>query len=339
MKRFKILFLFVGGLLLCFENVFAATNPYKKEVSWGGINCTWSAWQQTYNRTGVVLPGFGNAKDWYNDAKNAGFSVGNEPKANAIIVLDNYLDYGHVAFVDSVKNGNVYVWDSVPCYREMTKEEHDVWWDCIINNTTSADDSYKCDYLQVLEEIPCEYSKENGKLDKVVGYIYVTEPRKTVNNTNNKSSSNTKNENKDKEKVKSNNAYLSNLTIGDLKFDFDKNILKYSLVVSNDISSVKLEAKPEDNKAIVQMDNEVKLEVGDNQFNIIVIAEDKSTKNYIINIKRLEKDNQPILEEEPEKTEEKSKNGLVLIFASSVIVISIVGIILFIVRKKQKAKI
>ena len=59
-----------------------AYNPY-----FGGYrNCTWSAWQITYERTGIALPDFGRAGNWMNAAASMGYAVSNVPVANRIVV-------------------------------------------------------------------------------------------------------------------------------------------------------------------------------------------------------------------------------------------------------------
>lgn len=85
-------------------NVLAASNPY----SGGNSNCTAYAWQRAYDVNGVEMPNFGNAGNWYNNAANAGYSVGTEPRANSIAVWTNG-GYGHVAYVERVEGSQIYV--------------------------------------------------------------------------------------------------------------------------------------------------------------------------------------------------------------------------------------
>lgn len=112
---FKILlFAFLVFILELFT-VKAASNPYSKSSSYG-TNCTWYAWQMAYEKAGITLPGWGNAKDWYQDAKKAGYTVGTSPKANSIIVWGGWTSYGHVGYVEKVAGNTLYVWDSTgPC--------------------------------------------------------------------------------------------------------------------------------------------------------------------------------------------------------------------------------
>ena len=92
-------------------NVNAESNPYGKYQTISGVTtvrCTWYAWQQAYDNTGVALPNFGNAKNWYSSAQNSGYSVGEIARENSIAVWTNS-GYGHVAYVVSVNGSTMYV--------------------------------------------------------------------------------------------------------------------------------------------------------------------------------------------------------------------------------------
>ena len=68
-------------------------NPY-----FGGYrNCTWSAWQITYERTGIALPALGVAGQWMNRAAAMGYYTSKVPVPNSIVVWS-----GHVGFVADV---------------------------------------------------------------------------------------------------------------------------------------------------------------------------------------------------------------------------------------------
>lgn len=85
-------------------------NPYNPNVNY---NCTYWAWQKAYENTGVQLPAWGNAKDWYSSAINAGYSVGKIPQARSIAVWDagGLSSYGHVAYVTEYNSstGQIYI--------------------------------------------------------------------------------------------------------------------------------------------------------------------------------------------------------------------------------------
>ena len=69
---------------------------------------------------------------------------------------------------------------------------------------------------------------------------------------------------------------------------FDKNNLNYNVTVENKIDKINITATPEDSKAKVTYQKENTLKVGENKIIIKVEAENKSTKNYTINVIRKE---------------------------------------------------
>lgn len=87
--------------------VFAESNPYRG----GWSNCTWGAWQLTYDKLGIALPGMGNAYEWYGNAAAKGYSVGSTPAANSIVVWSGgRTGLGHVAYVDYVNDdGSIFI--------------------------------------------------------------------------------------------------------------------------------------------------------------------------------------------------------------------------------------
>lgn len=106
MKKIMSLMLSVVMLLSCFFSmtITAQANIYPN----GNANCTAYVWQRTYDKLGISLPGWGNAQDWYYNAKNQGYPVSDTPKADYIVVYgktSNNASPGHVAYVESV-SGN-----------------------------------------------------------------------------------------------------------------------------------------------------------------------------------------------------------------------------------------
>lgn len=106
MKKIMSLMLSVVMLLSCFFSMIitAQANIYPN----GNANCTAYVWQRTYDKLGISLPGWGNAQDWYYNAKNQGYPVSDTPKADYIVVYgktSNNASPGHVAYVESV-SGN-----------------------------------------------------------------------------------------------------------------------------------------------------------------------------------------------------------------------------------------
>ena len=104
LKKYLWSILFLAAILFPFSHVKAATNPYRQSGPYG-TNCTWYACKMAYEKAGITLPGWGNAKDWYNDARNSGYTVGTTPKVGAVAVWPyDGGGYGHVAYVSAVQS-------------------------------------------------------------------------------------------------------------------------------------------------------------------------------------------------------------------------------------------
>ena len=101
----KSLFISIpAALVLMTVPVHADGNPYPLNGHYWG-NCTWGAWQLTYEKLGIELPGMGNAQEWYGNAAASGYSVGGTPAANSIVVWSGGRSgLGHVAYVDYVND-------------------------------------------------------------------------------------------------------------------------------------------------------------------------------------------------------------------------------------------
>ncbi len=84
----------------------------------------------------------------------------------------------------------------------------------------------------------------------------------------------------------SKNNNLSSLSVDgyELQPKFSKDTLEYSLELENGVESVKINAKAEDSKASINGTGVKQLTEGDNQFKIRVIAENGTTKDYVVNI-------------------------------------------------------
>lgn len=284
-KNFLKIVLILGVFIFSLLEVDAAYNPYS-QIGPYGTNCTWYAWQKAYEKGGVALAGFGNAKNWYNDAKNAGYSVGSTPRANSIIVWGQWTEYGHVGYVESVSGDTMYIWDSSrSCsaendkYNACIKADEDIG---LLSETTYQ----KCEPLKT--PIPCQY-KVNDRF--TTGYIYLSEPRTNASNNNNIFNSNSGN--KVNESKKSSNNYLSELKISNLEVNFNKENLEYTFEVENNVESINIEAKAEHDSAKVEGAGKQSLNIGENDIKVAVIAEDGSKKIYSIKIKR--KDNNAYL--------------------------------------------
>lgn len=153
-------------------NVYAASNPYNKTSSYG-TNCTWYAWKMAKEKAGVTLPGWGNAKDWYKDAKNDGYSVGSTPKAKSIVVWGNWTSKGHVGYVEKVSGDTIYVWDSTG---SCIDEEDEEYIECMANGVSEESDK-AC--KAAASRVACKYSVSDPNY-KITGFIYLTNTPKTT---------------------------------------------------------------------------------------------------------------------------------------------------------------
>lgn len=152
---------------------------------------------------------------------------------------------------------------------------------------------------------------------------------------NNKPDTNTTN----KEEIKkSNNNYLSSITLSDGSIKFDKNTLTYDIIVDYETTGIEVKASAEDSKATITGNGTHNLNVGNNVIKITIKAEDKSERIYTLNINREKKeivveDDNEIIENE---TIEKENNYLIPIVVISLILIA--GIAGFFVGKKINNK-
>jgi len=81
---------------------YAASNPF----AWGW--CTWYAWQRAYDKWGTDVPCRGNANVWHTQARNANWPVDSTAKSDSIAVWTSG-QYGHVAYVEKVGDGRIYI--------------------------------------------------------------------------------------------------------------------------------------------------------------------------------------------------------------------------------------
>ena len=72
--------------------------------------------------------------------------------------------------------------------------------------------------------------------------------------------------------------------------EFNKDKLEYNVELSNDTTKIKINAEVNDSKATVLGAGEVEVKEGQNKIQLVVTAENKSTKTYVINAYVKEKD-------------------------------------------------
>ena len=93
-----------------------------------------------------------------------------------------------------------------------------------------------------------------------------------------------------REDDRSTNNYLKTLNVSAGDFTFDKKTLNYSFSVSNDTTSIKVIATPEDNKSKVDGAKTYNLKEGQNKITITVTAESGSVRKYTLQVTRIVKE-------------------------------------------------
>ncbi len=314
MKR-NIIIILILSLFLSFE-VKALNNPYSSKGPYG-VNCTWYTWKKVNEKTGISLPAWGNAKTWYKSAEKAGYSVGKTPKKNSVVVW-NITSYGHVGYVERVSGNDIYVWDS---------------------DSKCIDESDK-DYIACMEASVSEETdkacKEKAKLtackfdanEDVIGYIYLDDvPKTTTQQTTTSSPTSTKTTTTTR--VKSNDNYLTNLTINNGSINFDKDVFEYEVEVENDIESISIGATPSDKLATVSGTGDFALSVGENVFKVNVTSENGDIREYSLYVNRKEK------QEEDIKIVKKKNNKVFILLG---VLFCVFLLILFIILFKKIRK-
>ena len=303
MKFFKKNFLLI---LICFLSftlsVNAATNPYGKYQDLYGVKtvrCTWYAWEQAYINAGVALPGWGNAQTWYNSAAMAGYSVGKEAASNSIAVWSSSDSYGHVAYVVLVDESGEY----------MTVNEGGI--------PTEENEGIVIG------------SKLSTSTSNLIGFIYLSDAPKS-------SGGSTSSSNNSESKNKSSNNNLSNLEIDIADFKFNPEVTEYNLEVPYSTKIISIKAISESDRAVVTGAGEKALKVGENNYRIVITAEDGTTKEYKISITR----NAKVSDEEKEtviETEKEDKfNSKILIVGVFIIVIAFTLVVISLIKHKRK---
>ena len=108
---------------------------------------------------------------------------------------------------------------------------------------------------------------------------------------------------------KSSNANLSNLGIRPNDFSgFKPGTTTYNVTVPEDVESVEVYATAQDSGATISGTGTKTLQNGANALNVVVTAEDGTTKTYTINVTR--EGEEETEEEQPEENAEEVKNGL-----------------------------
>ncbi len=124
----------------------------------------------------------------------------------------------------------------------------------------------------------------NSKSSSNSGVAPTTTPTQKTTSNQSGTSSNNKTTNTSK---KSSNANLSNLGITPNDFKgFKAQTTSYNVTVPTDVESVTIYANAQDSKAKITGVGKQNLQTGENKFDVIVTAEDGTTKTYTLNITR-----------------------------------------------------
>lgn len=341
MKKINyLLFTLVLLLMIFIPKSYAASNPYSKYQNVQNVKsvaCTWGAWQAAYDRMGVALPKWGNAVNWYNSAKEAGYSVGTEYKPESIAVFKGAWGYGHVAYViEKHDECDEYTCDTV----FTTIEGGQIFVEADVNGEALLDENGNKHYYAGFEDgycNPCKKYNFTINDSNFIGYIYLDNAPKNPPTSSN--SNPTKEEKKTEEVKKSNNSYLKSLTLSNGEIEFQKDILNYSIILENKIDKLIIKAEPEDSKAKIDLKEEYPLEVGENKISLVVIAEDNTTKTYEINVIREEEIKEE--KEEVAKDNELNKNNTlnnqeIYLFGGLIVLFIITLIVIIIIIKNKK---
>jgi surface antigen len=100
----------VGGVQVQLVNSPQPVHPNRPVVAGNNYGYGWCTWH-VKNKRPDLPNNLGDAHSWLQNARNAGYSTGSQPRAGAIayVGINGGSPLGHVAFVESVSGSNVVV--------------------------------------------------------------------------------------------------------------------------------------------------------------------------------------------------------------------------------------
>lgn len=274
---------------------------------WG--NCTWWAYSRASEVIGEPLnPNLrGNAGQWWDCNKNGGFyPYGSTPKAGSIVVYST-----HVAFVEQIVNGQVYVSESgwqtktepmktyddiyfhygIPWHSKETPKGYIYVTDkTAVNNISSTPVSYN---VQVtVDALRMRSGPGTGYTN--MGYIKPGVHQLKAITTDGQWGQLASNgywifmEYAEKVVVKSANNKLKSLSVSGYAISpkFAAATTSYSLTVPSNVSSVTINAARASKKATLSGTGAVPLVTGNNVKTVTVTAENGAARVYTLNITR-----------------------------------------------------
>ena len=173
-------------------------------------------------------------------------------------------------------------------------------------------------------------SKLSTSTSNLIGFIYLSDAPKS-------SGGSTSSSNNSESKNKSSNNNLSSMEIDIEGFTFNPEITEYNLEVPYNTKIISIKAISESDRAVVTGAGEKALKVGENNYRIVITAEDGTTKEYKISITRnakvSEEEKETVIE--PEK-EDKFNNKILIVGVFIIVILFILGIIILIRYRKNK---
>lgn len=129
----------------------------------------------------------------------------------------------------------------------------------------------------------------------------------------------------------SRNNYISGLEIKGYDINFDRYTYEYSITVSNDVSSLDLTVVLDSSSASYVINGNDNFKEGKNVVEIVVTAEDGTTRTYTINVDKEEKEEDASEEVEEEKESNVSKTVIIVL-----IILVIIGLIYVIFKDDEE---
>ena len=145
----------------------------------------------------------------------------------------------------------------------------------------------------------------------------------------------------------SNNSYLKSITLDNGTISFSKENSSYDIFVSEDTTSITVEAQAEHEKATIKGDGSYTLKNETTVINLVVTAEDSSERIYTLNVTKRKNgttnpDNEqnkeeetPPVNQEQGKEEKKNSHMITYTIIGTVLVASIIGIMVIIIKQKK----
>lgn len=274
---------------------------------WG--NCTWWAYSRASEVLGEMLtPDLrGNAGSWWECNKKGNFyPYGQTPKAGSIVVYSS-----HVAFVEKVVDGQIYVSESgwqTKTYGPSSTDDfyfhYGIPW-CknetpkgyiYVTEKTAVDDA---DISEVSYSVYVPYTDLRMRNGPGTGYAnmgYVAKGTHKLKAVTADGEWGQLASNgywiclayTEKVAEKSSNCKLSSLSVGQYTLSpaFKAGTTSYTVNVPNEASSVVISAKKSDSKASITGTGTKKPVVGTNKYTVKVTAENGNVKNYTVTIVR-----------------------------------------------------